>query len=117
MTPLLLIGGVGLGLFIAPATNIVLAGVRSDVGAASGVLATVQNAGGATGVAAVGVLYFTAARVAEGSDATRHALAFEWALGYEVVLFLASLVFALSMPTVRSRVPDEPAPRSTSARQ
>lgn len=57
--PALFVGGVGLGLFIAPVINIILAGIRSEsAGAASGVLSTVQQIGGAIGVAAIGVIFF-----------------------------------------------------------
>ncbi len=54
-----LIAGAGLGLFIAPVINIVLAGIHSDAaGSASGVLATGQQIGGALGVALFGVIFF-----------------------------------------------------------
>lgn len=58
--PSLLVSGVGLGLFIAPITNVVLAGIRSEgAGSASGVLSTMQQVGGAVGVALLGVLFFS----------------------------------------------------------
>ncbi len=51
--------GLGLGLFVAPLSNIVLAGVSGpETGSASGVLSTVQQVGGALGVALVGVVLF-----------------------------------------------------------
>ncbi len=54
-----LVAGAGLGLFIAPVINIVLAGIHSDAaGSASGVLATGQQIGGALGVALLGVIFF-----------------------------------------------------------
>jgi EmrB/QacA subfamily drug resistance transporter len=108
MTPLLFVGGIGLGTFVAPATTIILSGVRSDVGAASGVLATVQNVGGAVGVAAVGVLFFTVAGRHGGSGAARFTLAFEWALVYECAVFLVSLLLVLVMPADRPGRPDVP---------
>lgn len=59
LAPLLLIGGAGLGTFIAPVINIILSNIRVEgAGSASGVLTTVQRVGGAIGVAVVGVLYF-----------------------------------------------------------
>ncbi len=55
----LLLAGVGLGLFVAPLSNLVLAGVSGrETGSASGVLSTVQQVGGALGVALIGVLLF-----------------------------------------------------------
>ncbi|MGB9375972.1 MAG: MFS transporter [Mycobacteriales bacterium] len=57
--PAMLISGLGLGLFIAPVINIILAAIKSEsVGAASGVLSTVQQVGGAMGIAAIGVILF-----------------------------------------------------------
>jgi hypothetical protein len=59
MIPAMFIGGVGLGLLVAPSLNFVLAGIGGkDVGSASGVLTTVQQIGGALGVAAIGVIFF-----------------------------------------------------------
>lgn len=59
IAPCLLIAGLGLGLFIAPMTNLVLAGVPGrEAGSASGVLSTTQQVGGALGVAVIGLLLF-----------------------------------------------------------
>jgi hypothetical protein len=59
LIPALAVCGLGLGSVIAPLVNIVLAGIRrQDAGAASGVLSTVQQVGGAIGVAVVGVIFF-----------------------------------------------------------
>ena len=59
LIPAMAVGGVGLGLLIAPSLNYVLAGIGGkDVGSASGVLTTVQQIGGALGVAAIGVIFF-----------------------------------------------------------
>ncbi|MGH9072994.1 MAG: DHA2 family efflux MFS transporter permease subunit [Acidimicrobiales bacterium] len=59
LIPALLLAGIGLGLVVAPLTNIVLAEIRQvDYGAASGVLSTVQQVGGAVGVALVSVVFF-----------------------------------------------------------
>jgi EmrB/QacA subfamily drug resistance transporter len=59
LLPALLVCGLGLGSVVAPLVNVVLAGVRGqDAGAASGVLSTVQQVGGAVGVAVIGVIFF-----------------------------------------------------------
>jgi EmrB/QacA subfamily drug resistance transporter len=59
LLPALLLCGLGLGSVVAPLVNVVLAGIRGqDAGAASGVLSTVQQVGGAVGVALVGVIFF-----------------------------------------------------------
>ncbi len=75
--PALLVAGSGLGLFIAPVTNIILAGIHSRAaGSASGVLSTAQQIGGALGVAVVGVLFFSLIGVnaAASSDKVAHEL-------------------------------------------
>lgn len=57
--PALLVCGLGMGCVIAPLVNVVLAGIHSgSAGAASGVLTTAQQFGGALGIALVGVLFF-----------------------------------------------------------
>jgi len=59
IAPFLLIAGLGLGCFIAPLPNIVLAGIHGrETGSASGVLSTFQQVGGALGVAVIGLLLF-----------------------------------------------------------
>lgn len=59
ISPVLLVCGVGLGLFVAPFSNAVLQTVRKQLaGSASGALATVQQLGGALGVALVGIVLF-----------------------------------------------------------
>jgi hypothetical protein len=59
LAPALLVCGLGLGCVIAPLVTVVLAGIRGqDAGAASGVLTTVQQVGGAVGVALIGVIFF-----------------------------------------------------------
>jgi EmrB/QacA subfamily drug resistance transporter len=57
--PVLFVAGLGLGLFIAPVTNLVLAGIQGrEAGSASGVLSTMQQIGGALGVAVIGIVLF-----------------------------------------------------------
>jgi EmrB/QacA subfamily drug resistance transporter len=59
LLPALLVCGLGLGSVVAPLVNVVLAGIRGqDAGSASGVLTTVQQVGGAVGVALIGVVFF-----------------------------------------------------------
>lgn len=61
LIPGLVIAGIGMGFVVAPMPAIVLSGVRPDhAGAASGVLATAQQAGGAIGVAVIGVIFYNA---------------------------------------------------------
>ncbi|WP_083976924.1 MFS transporter [Kitasatospora azatica] len=59
LAPGLFLDGLGMGLVIAPLTGTVLAGVRPQlVGSAAGVLATVQQVGGALGIALLGNLFY-----------------------------------------------------------
>jgi EmrB/QacA subfamily drug resistance transporter len=59
MVPALAVAGIGLGLVVAPLINIVLAGIHAgSAGSASGVLTTVQQVGGALGVAVIGIIFF-----------------------------------------------------------
>jgi hypothetical protein len=59
LAPALLVSGLGMGYVIAPLVNIVLGGIRQgDVGSASGVVTTMQQLGGAVGVAVIGVIFF-----------------------------------------------------------
>ena len=82
VAPALLLAGIGLGLFIAPLSNLVLAGVSGrETGSASGLLSTVQQVGGALGVALIGILLFgllgaNSGRTADGlADSLRTDLA------------------------------------------
>ena len=57
--PVFFVAGLGLGFFVAPVTNLVLAGITGrEAGSASGVLSTTQQVGGALGVAFIGVVLF-----------------------------------------------------------
>ncbi|HEX9338667.1 MAG TPA: MFS transporter [Pseudonocardiaceae bacterium] len=59
LTPGLLIAGFGMGMVVAPLSATVLAGVTPQhAAAASGVLSTAQEAGGALGIAVVGTVFF-----------------------------------------------------------
>ncbi len=59
LIPALAVCGLGLGCVVAPLVNVVLAGIRGqDAGAASGVLTTAQQVGGAVGVAVIGMIFF-----------------------------------------------------------
>ena len=59
MIPSLLLLGIGMGLAMAPFFNIVLAGVDDEeTGSASGALTSVQQLGGAFGIAVLGTIFF-----------------------------------------------------------
>ena len=74
MAPTLAVSGVGLGLTMAPFFDIVLAGVdEEESGSASGVLTSVQQLGGAFGVAVLGTTFF---HQLAHTSATTHIAAF-----------------------------------------
>jgi MFS family permease len=61
LTPGLFVDGLGMGLVIAPVTTVALAAVEPQLaGSAAGVVATVQQVGGAVGIALIGLVYYGA---------------------------------------------------------
>ncbi|MGI8608295.1 MAG: MFS transporter [Candidatus Dormibacteria bacterium] len=59
LIPALFLCGAGLGLLISPSVNFILAAVDvKDAGSASGLITTVQQMGGAMGIAIIGVIFF-----------------------------------------------------------
>ncbi|WP_285488345.1 MFS transporter [Amycolatopsis taiwanensis] len=97
----LFVGGLGLGLAAPILINIVLAGVPGrDAGAAGGVLSTVTQLGGATGVAALGTLFFTvlADQPATGEQVSRFSQALSSVLTWEIALYLAVAAIMLLLP-------------------
>ncbi len=101
----LFIAGLGNGLFIAPNAQFIVATVeRSEAGAASGVISTMQRVGSAIGIAVIGSVFFgtlvisgpTANDVATGF-ASSSAAAMGVSVAFSVLAFL--LVFALPRRT------------------
>jgi EmrB/QacA subfamily drug resistance transporter len=97
----LLIGGLGLGLAAPILVNVVLAGVPGrNAGAAGGVLSTVNQIGGAVGIAVLGTMFFTA--VTESADGApiladySHALSI--VLVVSAVLYAATALVMLALP-------------------
>lgn len=94
--PVLIVAGTGLGLFVAPLTNVVLAGIRSaGAGSASGVFATAQRVGGALGVAAIGIVLALPSARAEQLGPDGFTAAYQRALAYEAGVFAVALVLVL----------------------
>ncbi|WP_299130607.1 MFS transporter [uncultured Amaricoccus sp.] len=100
--PALLTGGLGLGLAVAPMFQTVLAGVSArDTGSGSGALQSVQQVGGAFGVAMMGEIFF--GRLAAGlmAGTAPHAVyagALGIALLYNALSFLAVAALARMLP-------------------
>ncbi|MFF4651823.1 MFS transporter [Streptomyces sp. NPDC001380] len=76
LAPALFLDGIGMGLVIAPVTATVLAGVAPRLaGSAAGVIATVQQVGGALGIALIGLLFYGAGGAVSGFGHSVAALA------------------------------------------
>jgi EmrB/QacA subfamily drug resistance transporter len=92
MSPSLAVIGVGMGLTMAPFFDIVLAGVEEhESGSASGVLTSVQQLGGAFGIAVMGTTFF---HVLDTSDASTRVGAFRDAAAVAMWLAAALIVLA-----------------------
>ena len=94
LLPGLLLGGVGFGMVAPILVDIVLSAVPAeDAGAASGVVNTVIQVAGATGVAIVGALFTTVL-----TDTRDFDTAAAWALGYTVAAFALGLALVRALP-------------------
>ncbi|MFJ8040563.1 MFS transporter [Kitasatospora sp. NPDC096147] len=118
MLPPLVLMGLGMGLIVAPLTDLVLSEVpREHSGSASGLVNTTQQLGFALGLGLSSVAFFTVVDAADPAagpmgpvfvDAFQHAL--WWVAGGLLLVF--ALVFALPRRTAR---PAEATPDGTSA--
>lgn len=95
---LMTVFGAGSGLLMTPLLNVVLSTVEArHAGMASGAVSTMQQVGGALGIAVVGAIFFgtldAAAALGAGPGAGAYAHAYATALGYN--LAATALVWAL----------------------
>ncbi|MEU5863295.1 hypothetical protein ABZ815_19150 [Nonomuraea sp. NPDC047529] len=98
---LLIIGGLGLGLAAPILVNVVLAGVPGrDAGAAGGVLSTVNQVGGAVGIAVLGTIFFASVTgSATGAPALPdYSHAFGIVLVVSAALYLITALVMLALP-------------------
>jgi hypothetical protein len=87
--PGLLLVGLGMGLFIAPLFDTILAAVTdAETGSASGVLNALQQLAGAIGVAVLGTVFFTA--VADHGFESGVERTLWWQIGLTVAMLAAS---------------------------
>ncbi|MFG2561888.1 MFS transporter [Streptomyces sp. NPDC048496] len=109
MAPALGLLGVGMGLTMAPFFNIVLAGVDArEAGSASGALTSVQQLGGAFGVAVLGTTFFhflSASTAATRIGAFREATS--TAMYLSAGLILAAFVLTFLLPRHAQNAPDQ----------
>lgn len=96
----LFVGGLGIGLAAPLLVNVVLAGVPAqDAGAASGVLTTVSQIGGAAGVAILGLVFFQALHGRGGATPlAAYSAAFAAILPWQVACYLAAAALMLLLP-------------------
>jgi len=99
IVPTLIVQGLGEGLFQTPLLNAVLARVRVEhVGTASGVLSTVQQVGGALGVALIGIIFFGTLGAGGGAPADRYAHALAAAVVYNLAVMIAACALLCVLP-------------------
>lgn len=102
LVPALVLFGLTQGMLMTPLLNLVLGHAReAQAGMASGLVSTMQQVGGAFGIAIAG-MFFQRVLQAEGGigSSQRYAHAFAGAMGYNLAaaLFCALLLFALARP-------------------
>ncbi|MFJ8592337.1 MFS transporter [Streptomyces sp. NPDC093598] len=106
----LFIGGLGLGLAAPVLVNVVLAGVPGrHAGAAGGVLSTVNQIGGAIGIAVLGTVFFTTATGTTNGTPGRadysHALGI--VLVASTVLYVVAALMMLALPRAAAEQVDQ----------
>jgi EmrB/QacA subfamily drug resistance transporter len=85
LVPPLILVGVSQGLLFTPLLNVILSTVPAgDVGIASGIVSTTQQAGGALGVAIVGLLFFGTLQAGGAGGTVAYADAFFNSLLYDI---------------------------------
>ncbi|WP_089325196.1 MFS transporter [Actinomadura meyerae] len=97
----LFIGGLGLGLCAPILVNVVLAGIPArDAGAGGGVLSTVNQIGGAAGIAVLGTVFFTAATGSATGAPERadYGDALSVVLAISAVLYVVAALVMLALP-------------------
>jgi hypothetical protein len=100
----LFLGGLGLGLSAPILVNVVLAGIPGrQAGAAGGILSTVNQIGGAVGVAVLGTVFFdalttgaTSTGSADAAELFGHALA--QVMPWQVATYLLAAAVMLALP-------------------
>ncbi|WP_171075112.1 MFS transporter [Nonomuraea basaltis] len=107
LAPALLLGGIGMGMVVTPLFDFVLSEVPGEhAGSASGVLNAFQQIGAATGVAVIGVVFFSL--VGPRATAESFTDAIQWTLAIQAAIFL--VVAALVMLLPRRPAYQEPTP-------
>jgi EmrB/QacA subfamily drug resistance transporter len=100
LAPALAVSGIGMGLVMAPFFNIVLAGVEDrETGSASGALTSIQQLGGALGIAVLGTIFFNHVRFGQtGPDPASFANAMQLVLWILVGLLVVAFGTTFLLP-------------------
>jgi hypothetical protein len=103
LAPALMIYGTGQGFVMPTLISTILINIKGyDAGSASGVLTTVQQCSFATGVAAIGTVFFSALGGRTGADVFVHALY----KAFTVNICLLGVTFLLILQIPRNPVKD-----------
>ncbi|MBR7839400.1 MFS transporter [Actinospica durhamensis] len=114
LIPGMVVVGLGMGCAYSPMFGLVLAGVDPrHASSASGLLSTVQQIGGATGIAVAGIVFFD--RLGVHLDAGAFTGAFGDALILLTLVSAAAAALMLLLPDPRKAAPAVPEPSPTSA--
>lgn len=105
--PALVLLGIGQGLVFTPLLNVVLSNIsEQDAGIAAGVVSTMQQVGGALGVAIVGLIFFSAVAAAHDqgmTDMAAYTTAFSFALLYNMAAAGATTLLIALLPRKPTR--------------
>jgi len=92
----MIVGGIGMGMVFVPLFDIAMAGIRPhEMGSASGVLQTVNSLSMSTGVAGLGVIFFS---LLGSGHAAGYLSAAQWTALATVGLLASAFVLAFWMP-------------------
>ncbi len=109
LIPSLLLQGIGYGLFMTPILNAVLSGIKDHlVGAAAGVLTTMQRGGNAIGMAVLEIPFAVSldhARVAGLSNSTAYVHAFMAVSACIVAMILVVIILLFRLPLAPPATP------------
>jgi MFS family permease len=95
MIPSLIVGGIGMGLIVAPVFNFVLVDVPvRHAGSASGVVSAMGQVGTAMGIALTGVVFF--GRLASSGE--DYISAFQWAVAFEAAALVGIGLLTFLLP-------------------
>jgi EmrB/QacA subfamily drug resistance transporter len=102
LVPWMTITALGQGLFMTPLFGVILGSIRgAHAGSAAGVLSTMQQVGGAVGVAVVGIIFFGIVDAGAGAGvpaAASYAYALAGSTGYNVLAAFVVLALFRRLP-------------------